>query len=144
MNSKHVYISIQALLHIETTSFCRRKVRTTSKANNKCSRPTDTTKINAQLHQQNANAVSVTLRTYNTEDITSRGTVHKRPTMCSQEHKNKEEIKIEINQEEIIIQIINQIIRRIQQEEANVHVILIETESESDEDSEDNELPPFI
>ena len=64
--------------------------------------------------------------------------------MCSQEHKNKEEIKIEINQEEIIIQIINQIIRRIQQEEANVHVILIETESESDEDSEDNELPPFI
>ena len=60
--------------------------------------------------------------------------------MCSQEHKNKEEIKIEINQEEIIIQIINQIIRRIQQEEANVHVILIET----DEDFEDDEIPPLI
>ena len=63
--------------------------------------------------------------------------------MCSQEHKNKEEIKRKINQEEIVIQIINQIIRRIQQEEANVHVILIETESESDEESED-ELPPLI
>ena len=60
--------------------------------------------------------------------------------MCSQEHKNKEEIKIEINQEEIVIQIINQIIRRIQQEEANVHVILIET----DEDFEDDEIPPLI
>ena len=90
--------------------------------------------------------VSLTPRTYNTKHIALNWIVYIRPTMCSQEHKNKEEIKRVVNPQQLIIQIINLIIRRIQQEEENLYVILIktDTETESDEDAEDDELPPLI
>ena len=105
-------------------------------------------KLNAQLHQQLLILASAILRTYNIVNITSIGqyTVNLMlNNMCSQEHKKKEEIKKEVDPQQLMINVINQIIRRIQQEEANLHIILIEadTETESEENSDD-ELPNLI
>ena len=105
-------------------------------------------KLNAQLHQQLLILASAMLRTYNIVNITSIGqyTVNLMlDNMCSQEHKNKEEIKREVDPQQLMINIINQIIRRIQQEEANLHIILIETDTETEsEENSDDELPNLI